>query len=185
MTNGEITILFKHRWCYSPSYIIIFFFIASSLFSTPVLYISPSLEKNVVIDISKQTIASCRVFHVTVPCSVTYVLSLGGQKYPGWSGQNNGFYCTQKLMFVKKKNAYIDDNMKFSWTRNISRQRKKTHLIKRGCIPHHVEAKKNVTRILNNAKKGNIYHFHLKRTWSQTWADHFLSSAIRPTSNTA
>ena len=49
---------------------------------------------------------------------MTYVVSLGGQKYPGWSGQNNGSCCTQKLPF-----AYIYDNIKFSCTKNISRRR--------------------------------------------------------------
>ena len=58
-------------------------FTSASPFLVPVLYISPSLEKDVVLNIDEWTVVSCSLSHITVPCILTYVVSLGGQKYPG------------------------------------------------------------------------------------------------------
>ena len=57
MTNNYF--IDKHQWRFSPSYIILSFLIALSFFTSaspflvPVLYISPSLEKDVVFNINK------------------------------------------------------------------------------------------------------------------------------------
>ena len=56
MTNNYF--IDKHQWRFSPSYIILSFLIALSFFTSaspflvPVLYISPSLEKDVVFNIN-------------------------------------------------------------------------------------------------------------------------------------